>query len=91
MIQNENDATLTVYILIDDEEIKTFYNLIKRYPSVILENTRRTKSGFNVAIRQCKGKSDELIRFKKHFKRKIKQKREKPLSFIQLIKKIFGV
>lgn len=90
MNSGETFPVLTVYILNNEDELSTLYNLTKKYPTVFLENVRKTKSGFNVGVRQKVQNKDEMETFKYHFQRKLDKKRKEKNNFFSFITKYIG-
>lgn len=88
---NDTSSVLTVYILENDDEFSTFHRLMQKYPSIVLENTRKTSAGINVGIRQKGGESSDIENFKRNLQIKLKKKRMGKNSFLHSIKKILGL
>ncbi len=91
MNSNSPSSVLTVYLLINDEELNIFHELMSRYPGIVLENSRKNSAGINVGFRQESGKKDDFNKFKQHLQRKLNKKRKTKASFLQSIKNILGI
>lgn len=85
IMNSEPSPSLSVFIFKNEQEA---YSIIKNYPNIFVEYMRKTKNGFNVAIRQYEESKKELEEIRQDIL-KLKNKAEKKTHSISYKIKLF--
>lgn len=86
----EPSPILNVYFFKNENELNKIAILLKNYPNIVIEYTRKQKNGFKMAVRQIDFCKQELTNFKIDSTNALKKKKSFLKSFLLKLKNIRG-
>lgn len=84
----EPSPILNVYFFKNENELNKIAILLKKYPNIVIEYTRKQKNGFKMAVRQIDFCKQELHNFKTDSRNALKKKKSFLKRFFMRIKKM---